>query len=652
MTIYALDLESSGLDFWSPNFVLKSLALAWEDEFGRLETRFYDDMDYIEAALDRIKDETILVYNASFDIGVIRALFPHLEPKNWIDVMRLRQLRSPVEKKEGYGLKAAVKVFLPGMAGYEQKYYEHLKTQFPDVPAKKLGKHLGDLPRALLAEYNTHDTIATLKLYRIFTAYFENEVGFDWTRDHTLYRRRVSAVIDGKLYGVIVDRKQLSQYISDTEAEIASIDSLFMTKFAEEIETAREIIRDLDLWGGNKIPGEKRIANVMGRELPVFNTASKRHLEILFCFVLGLEPAFKTTKGGPSMKAAHLGFYGKPGKMLEKRGKRVIVKGQAEGIMERSAIDGKYHIDLKVVGTKSGRLAGNGGSNVQGLSRSEKGLMSSFVAPKGYLYIESDLSAGEPRIIAHYTKDLNYTFVNLDSPGEKIREVEVNGKRAVLLKGDPYLTLMSISGAFTEDFWNVYENGIGGRTFRDLWETDPETVKEALKKGRKLNKMMALALGYSAQPPKIKEACKMQGNVDISIEQAQAAYDAFWALFANMKKFIEGCKQKCKRSDGVVINEFGYRMYPKNPNAAFNGLIQSSVSSAMDLLLWFFQENYPQIEFKTVIHDAFIFLIKEEFLEEYKKAAVEATDFLNNLTGWSAKFKLGCSVGRTWAELK
>jgi len=158
MTIYALDLESSGLDFWSPNFVLKSLALAWEDEFGRLETRFYDDMDYIEAALDRIKDETILVYNASFDIGVIRALFPHLEPKNWIDVMRLRQLRSPVEKKEGYGLKAAVKVFLPGMAGYEQKYYEHLKTQFPDVPAKKLGKHLGDLPRALLAEYNTHDT--------------------------------------------------------------------------------------------------------------------------------------------------------------------------------------------------------------------------------------------------------------------------------------------------------------------------------------------------------------------------------------------------------------------------------------------------------------------------------------------------------------
>jgi len=356
--IISLDLETSGLDYWSPEFSIKSLALAWEDEFGRLETRFYDDMDYIEAALERVKDETILVYNASFDIGVIRALFPHLEPKNWIDVMRLRQLRSPVEKKEGYGLKAAVKVFLPGMAGYEQKYYEHLKTQFPDVPAKKLGKHLGDLPRELLAEYNTHDTIVTLKLYRIFTAYFENEVGFDWTRDHVLYKERVSAVIEGKLVGMKVDRQGMKEFIRGVDREVAAMDDKFREVYEKEIQTAREILQVLALYGGKKDPGKKKIENALSKPLPEFNTGSADHLEILFCFCLGIEPPFKTPKGKASMKAAHLSLYGRGGKMLDKRKKRLILQSQAKAALELSSIDGRYHPDLKACGTKTGRLSG------------------------------------------------------------------------------------------------------------------------------------------------------------------------------------------------------------------------------------------------------------------------------------------------------
>jgi hypothetical protein len=289
--------------------------------------------------------------------------------------------------------------------------------------------------------------------------------------------------------------------------------------------------------------------------------------------------------------------------------------------------------------------------NVQGIGRNEKDLLKNLVADPGKVFVEQDLMGAEPRVISHYSQDPNYTFVNL--PGkEKIREIVVEGRPAVLLKGDPYLTGASISGLYTEEFWEVYRNGVGGDPFAFLWETNPDVIKNALKKCRKINKMCILAQGYSAQGPKIREQAKLQAGIDISLEEADQSVRSFWAMYAGVKDFSDKCRKVCKRQGGWMKNDFGFAGYPRRDGAAFNWLIQSTISCAMDFLIGYVRQTSKISTFCTIVHDASIWQVDEDKLDDHKKASDEAEAALNALTGWETKFQLGFNVGRNWAELK
>lgn len=273
-----------------------------------------------------------------------------------------------------------------------------------------------------------------------------------------------------------------------------------------------------------------------------------------------------------------------------------------------------------------------------------------LIRQNGQPYISGNCGA-EPRVISHYSKDPNYAFVNL--PGEeKIKEILVEGRPAILLKGDPYLTGASISGLFTEDFWEVYKNGINGESFAYLWENNPEAIKKALSKCRKINKMCVLAQGYSAQGQKIKDQAKQQANIDISLEAAEQSVKSFWAMYAGVKSFSDSCKKVCKRQGGWMKNDFGFRGFPKRDGAAFNWLIQSTISCAMDFLIGYIRQTSKVSEFSTVIHDAVIWQVREEEIEAHKEASDRAVKALNDMVGWDTEFELGCSVGKTWADLK
>jgi DNA polymerase I-like protein with 3'-5' exonuclease and polymerase domains len=159
-------------------------------------------------------------------------------------------------------------------------------------------------------------------------------------------------------------------------------------------------------------------------------------------------------------------------------------------------------------------------------------------------------------------------------------------------------------------------------------------------------------MGYGAQPKKLKEACKLQANVDITIEQAQEAFDAFWGLYSGVNRFAERMKRHCNRNDGVIINDLNYRMFPKQANAAFNGWIQSTLSGVIDLFTWYFLESTPWARFVTCIHDSLMYIIPEDRIEEFRACKEEAEGIVNSILKWDSRIELGFNVGRNWAELK
>ncbi len=94
--------------------------------------------------------------------------------------------------------------------------------------------------------------------------------------------------------------------------------------------------------------------------------------------------------------------------MLVNVKKRGLVLTQNRTLSELSKLDGLWHQDFKACGTKTGRYAGGGGLNVQGLARKEQGLLSYVLPEEGFSFVSVDLGAGEPSVTSHFSKDKNY----------------------------------------------------------------------------------------------------------------------------------------------------------------------------------------------------------------------------------------------------
>ena len=637
--LVALDFETSSLNYWQKDFRVLSLALAYRNTENKIVTKFTQDAAEIVAYLEKIKEEghTILVYNYGFEGGVYRCCYPGLEPESVVDVMRLRQLRERVEKCVGYGLKAAVKMHLPGMAGYEEEVHEWIRANIPEAKKGKLGEHLGKAPYDILARYNTADVVATLKLYEAFTKHFES-INFDWQPDHQLYIGQANQLIGATVRGIKVDAGHLERFVADVEDEVETIDDKFNQRFAKEITEIREELR-----AKKQATYKKKIVT----DLPPFNISSKNHLERLFIGKLGIEPELFTPKMRPSFKSAHMGLYGVGGKMLASRGKRLIVQGQAKGLIKHvQENNGRYHPTLKLVGTATGRLAGSGGINLQGLSRKEHGVMDALLADEGRVVIEIDLVAGEPTLTAHYSQDYRYMYANFTGKGK--RPYEQDG---VLFIDDCYLMWGSVCGIYTEELWKAWREGFDGESFADAWMRDPEYVKSKLKRFRKTWKWTFLACSYELQGRKLRIQAKAQDGLDISIDEANEIVKRYWELFSGVRKAADKQKAICKRN-GYIKNTFGFLCYPKAPYAALNGKIQSEVSGIISWLVCLVTEREPDLQLVTIIHDAILISCTEDRVEHVRQAVKEALLIINDTLRWTTRIETGFCVGKHWGELK
>lgn len=347
--LVALDFETTGLQMYSPTEFVKSVALAWRDG-SDLKTAFFDTVQGIESCLEHLsKNQTpIVVYNIGFELLVLKNKYPQFPLNITIDCMRLVQNYDNGEDIVSFGLKAAAKRILePEEANWEEEANMYLARH--NLSKAELHK----LPRDILARYNIGDAKATLLITEIVTEHFF-KIGFDWTKDHAFYLSTAEHVVRAKSRGVIVDVEGALKYVTALEKDLEEGARLFIEQAGENITKVEDILTVRAQENYNKkVKFKKKTV-----ERVQFNVNSNDHRTILFVEVMGVEPCFFTKKGQPSMKKIHLKQFGTLAESLEKRKNKQVVLTQLKNLIALAEEDGKWHVDLKLVGTSTSRFAG------------------------------------------------------------------------------------------------------------------------------------------------------------------------------------------------------------------------------------------------------------------------------------------------------
>ncbi len=374
------------------NFRVSSMAAAWRNEGGLLETRYligeHDCESYL-MTLARL-ELPVVAHNIQFEKLVMACRFPRIQ-LNWhADTMRLAQLYdnggdknlfeyivdeewagdeadTPIKKKplSGLGLVVCNKRILGG-ADHKREAYDWIRANIPDSAGHE-GSYLDRLPDDIMERYNTADTTITLELYEFIMAEFEKK-GFDWSLDNSLYMSTVQHLVKAKIKGAPVDRETLKANIAQIADEMAQIGNQFAIKYSKEIgeiESAR-IQAYVNKPGKKPLTDkvlQKRRDRIRDKGLVTlklhFNVGSNKQLEELFKDRLGMSPKFFTKKGAPSFRSVHLNQWGEGGSILARRRKLLIVLKQCENLLKLSEYDGRWHSSLRAAGTSTGRFIGS-----------------------------------------------------------------------------------------------------------------------------------------------------------------------------------------------------------------------------------------------------------------------------------------------------
>lgn len=682
-SVIAFDFETTGLDYWNPDFRVLSCAFAWQGDDGRIKTRYLVGEDEIGKQIKIIRQLSIplVAHNYAFERGCLTYRFSDSIAENDIDTMRLVQcfdnggkdvkLQGPMSLedelaaldgelvfKSGLGLEASVTRLLPkDFHNHKQPYYAWLREN-AGVKKGQEGANLYLLPEDQLEAYNTMDAVLTLMLYNVTTEKFAAE-GFDWTYDHRLHIAACRRIVEAKASGILVNREALKTNAEAANRECVLIHNDFYNKHHTKIAEIEAERYQVWLDAPKSARGKAQRA---GKGMPDslrFNPSSTTQLAELFIGKLGHTPKFFTKEGKsskksreanpdqapfvpkPSMRASHLSSYGEGGEMLANYKKRLLVLKQEQKLLELSAKDGAFHHDLKACGTKTGRYSGGGGLNIQGLARKEKGLMSCLIPKPGNVFVSIDLAAGEPTVIAHYSQDRLYKAFAFDLVG---KQPYLDGD--LLMIDDPYLAYASISPLGKAAVQDALKDGLCER-----WAAESEHFKQRLKKVRALHKTVFLAKVYGQGARGTVNFAADQG-IALDFQTSKILHHNFWYdLFPQVRMLGERLEVQFKRQ-GYLLNEFGYRMVPERENLALNYTIQSSVSGIIKLFDQFVLDEAPKATWVTVIHDEQIWQIPEERVEDFRQCVQRATKRLNEFLAWSVEIRTGFAPGNNLYEAK
>lgn len=450
-------------------------------------------------------------------------------------------------------LKSMVRRYLPEYGNYEKQ------DAFDKIPWDK--KELD-----LLCHYGCQDTDYTLRLMIFFEKKLIDLGLYSTFRNLIMSASRVLTSVEKN--GLYLDREfnnqLLEKYKPKIDAARQAIYDLprvkkFEKKYNQEkidkyIQSIEAELEELDY----NVPKDKR--KIVSREQKISNIkagifTTKREQELIRPINLGSSvdlPALMYSEEGFHFEVIKNNESGKPStdeetltnlrltvkkpdspkaifldRLLELRGLEKMYKTYIEGWNEKVQDDDRLHGRFLIHGTTSGRLS-SAEPNAQQIPKTsvDPNIKLQLKAPKGTLYIASDFSQAELRIMAHLSGD--ETYLNAFNSGQ-----------------DPHLAIAATKYHIPyEEALKIYED-----------ENHPE--HKIWKVRRKQAKQIAFGLiyGIGAKLLAVKLSDPKSGII-VTPEEAQKEMDIFFGQHPKLKTFLKK-QEKFLRKNGHLVSLFG-----------------------------------------------------------------------------------------------
>lgn len=557
----SVDFETNAEPIYNKSFKPTILSVTFQPGFGcsipldHFETKKYTSSDWNwKKMLRKFGEEVIenpnvvkVAWNYKFDDQIFQKYNIYYRG-TCLDGMLAKYI---LNEEKPNDLKSMVRRYLPEYGDYEKQ------DKFDKIPWDK--KELEPL-----CHYGCQDTDYTLRLMLFFEKKLIDLGLYNTYRNLIMTASRVLTSVEKN--GLYVDRafnqELLDSYLPKIEAAKEAIYNLpkvkkftklyNQSKIKKYIAKLEEEIENLDpRVDKRKIQSrEQKIANIRAG---VFTT--KKELELIRPVSLGSSvdlPQLMYSEEGFNFEVIKKNDSGKPStdeetltnlrltvkkpdspkavfldSLLELRGLEKMYKTYIEGWHEKTQDDDRLHGRFLIHGTTSGRLS-SAEPNAQQIPKTsvDPNIKKQLVAPKGTLYIASDFSQAELRIMAHLSGD--ETYLNAFNSGQ-----------------DPHLAIAATK------YHVSYDEAL------KIYEDENHPDHKIWKVRRKQAKQIAFGLiyGIGAKLLAVKLSDPKSGII-VTPEEAQKEMDIFFGQHPKLKTFLKK-QEKFLRKNGYLVSLFG-----------------------------------------------------------------------------------------------
>lgn len=557
----SVDFETNAEPIYNKSFKPTILSVTFQPGFGcsipldHFETEKYTSSDWDWKKMFRKFGEEVIenpnvvkvAWNYKFDDQIFQKYNIYYRGV-CLDGMLAKYL---LNEEKPNDLKSMVRRYLPEYGDYEKQ------DKFDKIPWDK--KEMEPL-----CHYGCQDTDYTLRLMLFFEKKLIDLGLYNTYRNLIMTASRVLTSVEKN--GLYVDRafnqELLDSYLPKIEAAKEAIYNLpkvkkftklyNQSKIEKYIAKLEEEIENLDpRVDKRKIQSrEQKIANIRAG---VFTT--KKELELIRPVSLGSSvdlPQLMYSEEGFNFEVIKKNDSGKPStdeetltnlrltvkkpdspkavfldSLLELRGLEKMYKTYIEGWHEKTQDDDRLHGRFLIHGTTSGRLS-SAEPNAQQIPKTsvDPNIKKQLVAPKGTLYIASDFSQAELRIMAHLSGD--ETYLNAFNSGQ-----------------DPHLAIAATK------YHVPYEEAL------KIYEDENHPDHKIWKVRRKQAKQIAFGLiyGIGAKLLAVKLSDPKSGII-VTPEEAQKEMAIFFGQHPKLKTFLKK-QEKFLRKNGYLVSLFG-----------------------------------------------------------------------------------------------
>lgn len=557
------DYETDGSPIYNKSFKPTILSVSWMPGFGAsIPLDHFETKDYTSPGwnwkkmLRKFGEEVIenyeitkVAWNWKFD-DQVNQKYHIFYRGTCLDGMLAKYL---LNEEKPNDLKSMVRRYLPEYGNYEKQ------DAFDKIPWDK--KELDPL-----CHYGCQDTDYTLRLMIFFEKKLIDLGLYSTFRNLIMSASRVLTSVEKN--GLYLDREFNNQLLETYKPKIdAARQAIYdlprvkkfekkynqekIDKYIQSIELELEELDYNDPKDKRKIASrEQKISNI---KAGIFTT--KKEQELIRPINLGSSvdlPALMYSEEGFHFEVIKNNESGKPStdeetltnlrltvkkpdspkaifldRLLELRGLEKMYKTYIEGWNEKVQDDDRLHGRFLIHGTTSGRLS-SAEPNAQQIPKTsvDPNIKLQLKAPKGTLYIASDFSQAELRIMAHLSGD--ETYLNAFNSGQ-----------------DPHLAIAATKYHIPyEEALKIYED-----------ENHPE--HKIWKVRRKQAKQIAFGLiyGIGAKLLAVKLSDPKSGII-VTPEEAQKEMDIFFGQHPKLKTFLKK-QEKFLRKNGHLVSLFG-----------------------------------------------------------------------------------------------